>query len=49
MEKLVLIHLSDIHFTRSSGNVHDVDQTVRDELLRDLEVMTTKLVPRMVS
>lgn len=43
MEKLVLIHLSDIHFTRASGDVHDVDQTVRDELLRDVEAMTKKL------
>lgn len=42
-EKLVLVHLSDIHFTRASGNVHDVDQTVRDELLRDVEAVTKKL------
>lgn len=43
MEKLVLVHLSDIHFTGSSGNVHDVDQNVRDELLRDATEVTTKL------
>lgn len=42
-EKIVLVHLSDIHFTRASGNVHDVDQTVRDELLRDVEAVTKKL------
>jgi len=43
MEKLVLVHLSDIHFTRSSGNVHDVDQNVRDELLRDVATLTGQL------
>lgn len=43
MNKIVLVHLSDIHFTRSSGNVHDVDQTVRDELLSDVEALTKKL------
>lgn len=43
MEKLVLVHLSDIHFTDSSGNVHDVDQNVRDELLRDVAGMTKQL------
>jgi predicted phosphodiesterase len=43
MEKLVLVHLSDIHFTRASGNVHDVDQNVRDELLRDVAELTKQL------
>lgn len=43
MEKLVLVHLSDIHFTGSSGNVHDVDQNVRDELLRDVAALTKQL------
>ncbi len=43
MEKLILIHLSDIHFTGSSGNVHDVDQNVRDELLRDVTELTKRL------
>ena len=43
MEKLVLVHLSDIHFTSSSGNVHDVDQNVRDELLRDVEALTDQI------
>lgn len=43
MEKLVLVHLSDIHFTDSSGNVHDVDQNVRDELLRDVSEVTRRL------
>ena len=43
MEKLVLVHLSDIHFTSSSGNLHDVDQNVRDELLRDVEALTMQL------
>lgn len=43
MEKLVLVHLSDIHFTGSSGNVHDVDQNVRDELHRDVAGLTKQL------
>jgi predicted phosphodiesterase len=43
MDKLVLVHLSDIHFTGSSGNVHDVDQNVRDELLRDVAGLTKQL------
>lgn len=45
MEKLVLVHLSDIHFTNSSGNVHDVDQNVRNELLRDVAELTKQLGP----
>jgi predicted phosphodiesterase len=44
MEKLVLIHLSDIHFTRTSGvSVHDLDADVRNELLRDAAVLTKEL------
>lgn len=43
MEKLVLVHLSDIHFTGSSGNVHDVDQNVRHELIRDVAALTKQL------
>ncbi len=36
MEKLVLVHLSDIHFTRASGvSVHDLDKNVRNELVLD--------------
>lgn len=34
MDKLVLVHLSDIHFTRASGvSVHDLDKNVRNELV----------------
>jgi predicted phosphodiesterase len=43
MEKIVLVHLSDIHFTGSSGSVHDVDKNVRDELLRDVAALTEQL------
>jgi predicted phosphodiesterase len=44
MEKLVLVHLSDIHFTGSSGvSVHDLDADVRNELLRDAFVLTKEL------
>jgi predicted phosphodiesterase len=36
MEKLVLVHLSDIHFTRASSHcVHDLDRNVRNELVLD--------------
>jgi hypothetical protein len=44
MEKLVLVHLSDIHFTGSSGlSVHDLDAEVRNELLRDAAERTKEL------
>lgn len=44
MEKLVLVHLSDIHFTRSSGaSVHDLDADLRNELLRDAATLTKLL------
>jgi predicted phosphodiesterase len=41
MDKLVLVHLSDIHFTGSSGtSVHDLDSEVRNEILRDAATVT---------
>ncbi|MFO0578927.1 MAG: metallophosphoesterase [Polyangia bacterium] len=44
MDKLVLVHLSDIHFTGSSGtSVHDLDAEVRNELLRDAAIVTKEL------
>lgn len=44
MEKLVLVHLSDIHFTGSSGtSVHDLDSEVRNEILRDAATVTKEL------
>lgn len=44
MEKLVLVHLSDIHFTGSSGtSVYDLDAEVRNELLRDASALTKGL------
>lgn len=44
MDKIVLVHLSDIHFTRSSGtSVHDLDADLRNELLRDVEALTKEL------
>jgi len=44
MNKLVLIHLSDIHFTRSSGvSVHDLDADLRNELLRDVTKLSSGL------
>lgn len=44
MEKLVLVHLSDIHFTGSSGvSVHDLDSEVRNEVLRDAAALAKDL------
>ncbi|MBM7118265.1 metallophosphoesterase [Archangium primigenium] len=44
MEKLVLVHLSDIHFTGTSGmSIHDLDHGVRHELLRDAAALTQEL------
>lgn len=44
MDKLVLVHLSDIHFTGSSGtSIHDLDAEVRNELLRDAATITKEL------
>ena len=44
MDKVVLVHLSDIHFTGSSGNsIHDLDAEVRNELLRDAAMVTKEL------
>ena len=34
---LAFIHLSDIHFTKYSGDQYDIDQDLRDELLRDIQ------------
>lgn len=46
MEKLVLVHLSDIHFTRSSGvSVHDLDRNVRNELALDAKKVATEIGP----
>jgi predicted phosphodiesterase len=44
MEKLVFVHLSDIHFTGLSGTtVHDLDSDIRNELLRDASKLTKEL------
>lgn len=44
MEKIVLVHLSDIHFNSSSGtSIHDLDAEVRNELLRDATALTKRL------
>lgn len=45
MDKLVLIHLSDIHFTRTSGEVHDLDTNVRNELCRDAARLSNEIGP----
>jgi len=46
MEKLVLVHLSDIHFKRTSGvSVHDLDKNVRNELLLDATKVAKEIGP----
>jgi predicted phosphodiesterase len=44
-EKLVFVHLSDIHFTRSSGTVHDLDKNVRNELRLDAIKVSKEIGP----
>jgi predicted MPP superfamily phosphohydrolase len=40
MDKIVLVHLSDIHFMRSSGvSIHDLDANVRNELCIDAGII----------
>lgn len=34
-DKLILVHLSDIHFSKSSGGVYDPDKSLRKELEND--------------
>lgn len=44
MDKLVLVHLSDIHFTGASGrSVHDLDTEVRNEVVRDAQRLIAEL------
>lgn len=41
MERIVLVHLSDIHFNGLSGtSIHDLDSEVRNEILRDAASVT---------
>lgn len=34
-QKLVFLHLSDIHFNKGSGEVYDLDEDLRNELIQD--------------
>jgi len=46
MEKLVLVHLSDIHFTRASGvSADDLDKNVRNELVLDATKVAKDIGP----
>ncbi len=45
MEKLVLVHLSDIHFTQSSRTVHDLDANIRNELRLDAAQLSKQVGP----
>lgn len=36
MSSISFVHLSDIHFTRYSGDAYDLDQDLRNELFRDI-------------
>lgn len=44
---LAFIHLSDIHFTKYSGDQYDIDQDLRDELLRDISVFFKRCIHRV--
>lgn len=43
MDNLVFVHLSDIHFKRSSVGAHDVDRDLRTELVQDARQLTREL------
>ena len=46
MEKVVFVHLSDIHFARASGvSVHDLDKNVRNELVLDATKVAKEIGP----
>jgi len=38
MGKISFIHLSDIHFNRSSGNVADIDSDLREAIIDDIKI-----------
>ena len=42
-EGMLFVHLSDIHFMRSSGGVFDPDEDVRNELLLDAQQVASEL------
>ena len=42
-DKLVFLHLSDIHFLRWSGSRYDLDADLRNELLLDAVDMVKQL------
>lgn len=37
MKQIAFIHLSDIHFTGSSGNSYDIDANLRNAVITDLQ------------
>ncbi len=41
-QKMVLLHLSDIHFHQGSGSIHDLDMDLRNELERAAREMREK-------
>lgn len=46
MEMLAFIHLSDIHFNKYSGDRYDLDEDLRNELLRDVARNYAKHIPK---
>ncbi|WP_073079349.1 metallophosphoesterase family protein [Sporobacter termitidis] len=44
MIKISFIHLSDIHFVKSSNNPADIDKALRDAIITDLTVNAKKLL-----
>jgi hypothetical protein len=46
LEKIILVHLSDIHFSRASSvSVHDLDKNVRNELELDATELAKEIGP----
>ncbi|NMM62212.1 hypothetical protein HBE96_05835 [Clostridium sp. P21] len=47
MGKISFIHLSDIHFVKTSGNSADIDSDLRDVLLTDIRINATENLKRI--
>lgn len=46
MQKVVFVHLSDIHFARGAGvSVHDLDKNIRNELVIDATKVANEIGP----
>lgn len=45
-EHLSFVHLSDIHFNKFSGDKHDLDDDLRNEILRDLRENAKEIIDK---